>query len=80
MYVGLILGVCGGWQGGGSPEKIILRSQIILKFFLRWPRLRFRVYEFVYIYIHNLQYNSVCNRTLSISENYFGNGRGFSSP
>jgi hypothetical protein len=19
MYVGLILGVCGGWQGGGSP-------------------------------------------------------------
>jgi hypothetical protein len=48
MYVSLILGVCGGWQGGDSPlravseveiilaqRKLFLRSQIILKFFYR---------------------------------------------
>jgi hypothetical protein len=57
MYVGLILGVCGGGRGATTPcercLKLFLRSQIILKFFHRWPGLRFRVYEFVlYIYIY----------------------------
>jgi hypothetical protein len=60
-------------------RKLFMRSQITLKFFHRWPRLKFRIYEFVYIYIHNLQYNSDVTE-LSISENYFGSGRGFSSP
>jgi hypothetical protein len=68
MYVGLILGVCVGGRGDSPLRAVsevtksnyieILRSQITLKFFHRWLRLSFRVYEFIYIYIHNLQHNS----------------------
>jgi hypothetical protein len=54
MYVSLILRVYGGGRGAAARRKLFLRSQITLKFFHRWPRLRFRVYEFVYIYIYIL--------------------------
>jgi hypothetical protein len=66
-----------GWQGGGSPlrvvsevtklysarRKLFLRSQITLKFFHRRPRLSFRIYEFVYIYIY-----MISNITMYVTE------------
>jgi hypothetical protein len=38
--------------GATFRRKLFLRSQIILKFFYQWSRLRFRVYEFLHIYIY----------------------------
>jgi hypothetical protein len=67
MYVGLILGVYGGWQGGGSslravsesPEKIISEKSNYIE--ILSPMAQIKVYDLwvcLYIYIYNLQCNS----------------------
>jgi hypothetical protein len=61
MNVGLILGVCGGDRGAAASCERCLR--------LRWPRLRFTVYEFVYIYIYIYIY-IISNVIMDVTESW----------